>query len=350
MKNNHLITSYERALRQESLDKPEVLELYTKTPLADLIWIANEIRKTKHSDGRVTWIIDRNVNITNVCIAGCKFCNFSCSQNDEKAYITSIEQYKQKIDALYAVGGKQLLLQGGLHPGLGLGFYTRLFSTLKQLYPDLKLHALGPPEIVHIAQKENKSYRTVLEELVNAGLDSLPGAGAEILNDRVRKLISPAKCNTNNWLDVMKQAHQMGLVTSATMMFGHIETIEERIEHLLAIRNLQAEKPDAAPGFIAFIAWPFQPVNTRLRKQFGINSVVTALEYIRLLAVSRIVLSNIDNIQASWLTVGKSVAQICLHTGANDLGSVMLEENVVSAAGSHNRMDSADMQQTISGA
>jgi len=240
-----------------------------------------------------------------------------------------------------------LLLQGGHHPELGLEYYVNLFKTLKELFPNLKLHALGPPEIVHIAQLGNYSYEYVLSELIKAGLDSMPGPGAEILNDRVRRIISNGKCSGQEWLDVMKVAHRLGLTTTATMMFGHVETIEERIEHLILIRDVQQQKPDHSKGFIAFIPWPFQDEGTLLNKVRKVKNQVTADEYIRMIAISRIMLPNIENIQASWLTVGKQTAQLCLYAGANDFGSIMIEENVVSAAGANHRFDAISIQQSI---
>jgi cyclic dehypoxanthinyl futalosine synthase len=222
-----------------------------------------------------------------------------------------------------------------------------LFKSLKQLYPTIKLHSLGPPEIAHIAKLEGISHTEVLKALVEAGLDSLPGAGAEILNDRVRRLISKGKCTGKEWLDVMRAAHQLNITTSATMMFGHVETIEERFEHLVWLREVQAEKPAHAKGFIAFIPWPFQDDGTLLKKIRGITNNVTGDEYIRMIALSRMMLPNIENIQASWLTVGKEVAQICLHSGANDFGSIMIEENVVSAAGAPHRFTAQGIQDAI---
>lgn len=338
---------YKKALNFKFLTTEEGLLLYEKAPLEELIYIGNQLRKIQKPDNVVTWQIDRNVNITNACISQCKFCNFYKKPNDEDVYITSINEYKSKIEELFALGGNQLLLQGGLHPKLKLDFYTNLFREIKSIYPTIKLHALGPPEIHHIARLEKKSYREILELLIDAGLDSLPGAGAEILCDRVRKSISPAKASTQQWLDVMREAHKLNMVTSATMMFGHIETKKERIEHLLAIRQVQSEKPDSAPGFLAFIAWPFQGENTSLQKELGISNHVRSEEYIRTVAISRIMLPNIKNIQASWLTVGKDIAQICLHAGANDFGSIMIEENVVSAAGASFKFDAEGIQNAI---
>jgi cyclic dehypoxanthinyl futalosine synthase len=337
-----------KALNFEFLSIEEGVHLYHNAPLSDLVYTANEMRKIhKKNDPHVTWIIDRNANTTNVCIANCKFCNFFRVPGHPESYITTIEQYKKKIDETYRYGGRQLLLQGGHHPDLGLSYYVDLFSKLKELYPDLKLHALGPPEIAHITKLEKSTHTEVLKALINAGLDSLPGAGAEILNDRVRRLISKGKCTGKEWLDVMRAAHQLNLTTSATMMFGHIETIEERFEHLVWLRQVQSEKPVNAKGFLAFIPWPFQDDGTLLRRIKGIKNNVSGSEYIRMLALSRMMLPNVVNIQASWLTVGKEVAQICLHAGANDFGSIMIEENVVSAAGAPHRFTAKGIQNAI---
>lgn len=337
----------QRALNFEFLDKKEGQYLFENAPTAELMDVANEMRKKFHSDNKVTWIIDRNVNTTNVCIANCKFCNFYRIPGHAEAYITTIDQYKQKIDETFRYGGEQLLLQGGHHPDLGLKFYVDLFRELKRLYPNLKLHSLGPPEIAHITKLEGSTHTEVLKALMDAGLDSLPGAGAEILNDRVRRLISKGKCTGREWLDVMRAAHQLNLTTSATMMFGHIETIEERFEHLVWLREVQSEKPAKAKGFIAFIPWPFQDEGTLLRRIKGVCNQVSGEEYIRMLALCRIMLPNIQNIQASWLTVGKEIAQLCLHGGANDFGSIMIEENVVSVAGAPHRFTSKGIQDAI---
>lgn len=336
-----------RALNFDFLSAEEGLLLYKNAGTPELMYTANELRKKQVPHGKVTWIIDRNVNTTNVCIANCKFCNFFRRPGHDESYITDIETYKQKIEETFRFGGEQLLLQGGHHPELGLKFYVDLFKELKQLYPTLKLHSLGPPEIAHIAKLESMSHTDVLKALKEAGLDSLPGAGAEILNDRVRRLISKGKCGGQEWLDVMRAAHQLDLTTSATMMFGHVETLEERFEHLVWLREVQSEKPDHAKGFIAFIPWPFQDDGTLLKKVRGITNQVTADEYIRMIALSRIMLPNVKNIQASWLTVGKQVAQICLQAGANDFGSIMIEENVVSAAGAPHRFTSQGIQNSI---
>ncbi|MBA3901307.1 MAG: CofH family radical SAM protein [Bacteroidetes bacterium] len=338
---------YDKALQQEFLTLEEGKELFLHAPLNDLMFAAHELRKKLVPGNKVTWIIDRNVNTTNVCIANCKFCNFFRVPGHAEAYTTTISQYKEKIEETFRFGGEQLLLQGGHHPDLGLKFYADTFRELKSLYPELKLHALGPPEIAHISKLEGLSHTEVLTELMAAGLDSLPGAGAEILNDRVRRLISKGKCTGREWLDVMRAAHQLNLTTSATMMFGHIETLEERFEHLVWLRQVQSEKPKHAKGFIAFIPWPFQDDGTLLKRVKGVTNQITAEEYIRTIAVCRLMLPNIQNIQASWLTVGKNTAQVCLHAGANDFGSIMIEENVVSAAGAPHRFTADAIQEAI---
>lgn len=338
---------YERALRFDFLSAEEGVFLFENAPLTELMYVANELRKIQVPHGKVTWIIDRNMNTTNVCIANCKFCNFYRIPGHPEAYITDIETYKKKIDETFRYGGEQLLLQGGHHPELGLAFYVDLFKQLKDIYPNLKLHALGPPEIAHIAKLEGMSHRDVLLALKEAGHDSLPGAGAEILNDRVRRLISKGKCGAQEWLDIMHEAHKLNITTSATMMFGHVETIYERFEHLVKLREVQAKKPAEAKGFLAFIPWTFQDVDTMLRRIRGTKNLTTAEEYIRMIALSRIMLPNVKNIQASWLTVGKQTAQICLHAGANDFGSIMIEENVVSAAGAPHRFTYKSIQAAI---
>lgn len=337
-----------RALNFEFLSIEEGVFLFENAPSAELIYVANELRKIqKKNSNKVTWIIDRNANTTNVCIANCKFCNFYRIPGHSESYITSIETYKTKIEETFRYGGEQLLLQGGHHPDLGLSYYVNLFKELKTLFPKLKLHALGPPEIAHITKLEKSTHTEVLKALMDAGLDSLPGAGAEILNDRVRRLISKGKCTGREWLEVMKAAHQLNLTTSATMMFGHVETIYERFEHLVWLREVQSQKPKDAKGFLAFIPWPFQDDGTLLNRLKGIKNNVTADEYIRMLAMSRIMLPNVENIQASWLTVGKATAQLCLHAGANDFGSIMIEENVVSAAGAPHRFTYKQIQEAI---
>jgi cyclic dehypoxanthinyl futalosine synthase len=337
---------FQRALRLEPLTASEGAKLFNEASTSDLIWVADALRQIHKPGNVVTWMIDRNVNITNICISGCTFCNFHRKINGEGTYTTTSEEYRQKIEQMIQLGGAQLLLQGGMHPRYGLKFYTDLFSDLKQKYPNVKLHALGPPEVVHIARKERISYQEVLEKLMEAGLDSLPGAGAEILCDRVRKQISPGKATSNEWLEVMSVAHQLNMLTSATMMFGHIETTMERMEHLVKLRDLQAQKPPGSPGFKAFIPWPFMSEGTVLGGSGEFKSILP-IEYVRMIALSRIMLNNFENIQASWLTVGKETGQLALHAGANDLGSIMIEENVVSAAGASFSMDALQMQKCI---
>ncbi len=342
-------TLLEKAIAGQALTLEEGISIYNM-PLPMLMEAAHTIRLQKTPRNLVTWQIDRNVNITNVCQCRCKFCNFHTSPKNQEAYITDIDSYKEKIDELHRLNGDQLLIQGGMHPKLGLAFYTDLFSKLKAYAPNIKLHALGPPEIVFLAKKSGLSYGETLDALVASGMDSLPGAGAEILHDRVRKIVSPAKATTQEWLEVMRIAHKKHMLTSATMMFGHVETVEERLKHLISIRELQSEKPIDAPGFKAFIPWPFQPENTVLQKKHGIQEAANAMEYVRMIAISRIMLNNIDNIQASWLTVGKEVGQLCLFAGANDLGSIMIEEHVVSQAGARHSIDTNAMVQLIKSA
>ncbi len=338
---------YQKALNLEFLTAEEGLFLFNHAPLTELMHVADELRKKQVPHGKVTWQIDRNVNTTNVCIANCKFCNFYRIPGHPEAYITDMNTYREKIKETLKWGGDQLLLQGGHHPELGLKYYVDTFKAIKAEFPDIRLHALGPPEVAHITKLEKSTHREVLKALKEAGLDSLPGAGAEILVDRVRRLVSNGKCGAQEWLDVMAEAHQQNITTSATMMFGHVETLEERFEHLLKIREVQSRKPEHANGFLAFIAWTFQDVDTLLAKIRGVQNLTTAEEYIRMVAISRIMLPNIKNIQASWLTVGKKVAQMCLHAGANDFGSIMLEENVVSAAGAPHRFTYKSMQDAI---
>ncbi len=339
---------FARARDRATLSREEAYWLWEEAPLERLAAVADEVRRDVVPDPNVvTWQIDRNVNITNVCISGCKFCNFHCKPHEvEREFITSIEEYRPKIERMLELGGDQLLLQGGLHPRLGVEFYEELFSELKHLYPQVRLHALGAPEVAHLAKVSGISTREALERLVASGLDSLPGAGAEILVERVRKYISPAKPSVEEWLEVMHQAHLMNLPTSATMMYGHVETPRERIDHLLTIRDLQDSCPEGNWGFVAFIPWIFRSTGTRLERE-GVKSQFSPLEYVRVIAVSRLILNNIRNIQASWLTVGKSTAQLALHSGANDMGSIMIEENVVSSAGAHNSFDAEGIQRAI---
>lgn len=337
-----------KARNGDNIDRREALWLWESVPPAVLFETADVLRRRAVDDPSVvTWQIDRNVNVTNICISGCKFCNFYCRPNEqEKAYVTSMEEYCRKIEETFALGGDQLLLQGGLHPRLGLEYYEELFRELKARYPALRLNALGAPEVVHIARVSKATVRETLERLREAGLDTLPGAGAEILCDDVRMRISPHKPSVQQWLDVMREAHHLDIPSTATMMYGHVETPADRIEHLIKIRGLQSEKPEGSCGFTAFIPWIFRSDTTALEKQ-GVVTRFSPMEYLKVVAISRIVLNNIRNIQASWLTVGRETAQMALHCGANDFGSIMIEENVVSAAGASNRFDADGIRQAI---
>ncbi len=357
----------DKARRREDLTEREALFLWERVPLCDLAGAADDVRREVMAEaagagyaggpGVVTWQIDRNVNITNVCVSGCKFCNFHCRPAEkERASVLALEEYVPRIEEALALGADQLLLQGGLHPGLGIEFYEELFGELKRLYPGLRLHALGPPEVAHIARLSGLGVREVLERLVAAGLDSLPGAGAEILVDEVRRAISPGKPTVVQWLEVMAEAHRMNLPTSATMMYGHVETPRHIVQHLIKLRDLQAARPEGTHGFVAFIPWVFRSDGTALEREGvapdfkPVVSRFSPLEYLRVIALSRLVLNNVRNIQASWLTVGVQVAQMALHSGANDLGSIMIEENVVSAAGARNQFDAEGIQAAIRGA
>jgi len=344
MQLDHL---YTKALNFEFLSAEEGMFLFNHAPISELMFVANELRKKQVPHGKVTWQIDRNLNTTNVCIANCKFCNFYRIPGHAEAYITDMDTYRGKIAETIKYGGDQLLLQGGHHPDLGLDFYTKTFRAIKSEFPTIKIHALGPPEVAHITKLEKSTHKEVLTALKEAGMDSLPGAGAEILVDRVRRLISKGKCGADEWLAIMHEAHKLNITTSATMMFGHVETLEERFIHLVRIREVQAMKPADAKGFLAFIPWTFQDADTLLAKIRGVHNLTTPDEYIRMIAISRIMLPNIKNIQASWLTVGKKTAQICLHGGANDFGSIMIEENVVSAAGAPHRFTYKTIQNAI---
>ena len=332
----------------ECISVEEARKLWDSAPLARLMQAAHARRMELHPEPIVTWQIDRNVNITNCCISGCRFCNFHCTPTQsDKIFITTIEEYSRKIEEMKRLGGDQLLLQGGLHPKFDVAWYETLFKELKRRYPEVKLHALGPPEVDYIARRSSLSVEQTLERLRLAGLDSLPGAGAEILDNEVRKRISPGKCSADRWCEVMHIAHTMGFATSATMMYGHIETIDQRLVHLEKVRTLQSQVPDGMPGFLAFIPWIFRSTGTRLETEDGVTTRFSSVEYLRLIAISRLMLNNIPNIQASWLTVGAQTAQLSLWGGANDMGSIMIEENVVSSAGAHNQFDANGMKAAI---
>ncbi len=313
----------------------EALALYRAAPTHLLGALADGIRARKHPDRVVTYIIDRNVNYTNVCVARCNFCAFYRAVGSSEGYVLGFDEILAKIDETIAVGGNQLLLQGGHNPDLPIAWYEDLFRLVKSRYPEFKLHALSPPEVLHISRINQVPVPTVIERLVAAGLDSIPGGGAEILVDRVRKLLNCyGKASSDEWLGVMRQAHLAGLRTTATMMYGTVETDEERIEHMMRLRDLQ----DETGGFTAFITWSYQPDHT---ERGGYEA--TGVDYLRTLALARIVLDNFDNLQASWVTQGGKVGQLSLAYGANDMGSVMIEENVVRAAGASYCMDEVEI-------
>ena len=317
----------------------DALRLYRDAPTHLLGRLADEIRARKHPAGIVSYIIDRNVNYTNVCTARCNFCAFYRTVGSPDGYVLGFEEIFTKIDETIAVGGNQMLLQGGHNPDLPIQWYEDLFRAIKQRYPDFKLHALSPPEVLHISRLNNLPVPAVIARLVAAGLDSIPGGGAEMLVDRVRKLLNCyGKASSDEWLGVMREAHRAGLRTTATMMYGTVETDDERIEHMLRLRDLQ----DETGGFTAFITWSYQPEHT---ERAGIEA--TGIDYLRTLALARIVLDNIDNLQASWVTQGGKVGQLSLAFGANDMGSVMIEENVVRAAGASYCMDEVEIVANI---
>jgi cyclic dehypoxanthinyl futalosine synthase len=324
------------------LSPGEALKLYAHAPTALLGRLADTVRHRKHPERIVTYIIDRNVNYTNVCVARCKFCAFYRPVGASDGYTLGFDEIFRKIDETLRLGGVQLLLQGGHNPDIPLQWYEDLFRQVKQRYPHFKLHALSPPEVIHISRLSQLPVSTVIERLIAAGLDSIPGGGAEILVDRVRRILNCFnKATADEWLNVMRQAHRAGLRTTATMMYGTVETVEERLEHLFRLRDLQ----DETGGFTAFIAWSYQPEHTELG---GVEA--TGVEYVRTLSLARLVLDNFDNLQASWVTQGGKVGQLSLAYGANDMGSVMIEENVVRAAGAEYCMDEVEVVRNIENA
>ncbi|MHB8985161.1 MAG: cyclic dehypoxanthinyl futalosine synthase [Eubacteriales bacterium] len=312
-----------KALEGKRLSEEEGLRLLTGADLLTLGSLADRVRRRLHPERRVTLVVDRNINYTNVCVVKCRFCAFCRPPGHPEAYLLGRREIFRKIEETLAVGGTQVLMQGGLHPGLDLDYFEDLFRSIKERYP-IQLHSLSPVEIDYLTRKSGLPLETVIRRLVAAGLDSIPGGGAEILVDRVRQAISPRKTGAARWLEVMAASHRAGLKTTATMMFGSVETPAERIAHLEAVRRLQ----DETGGFTAFIPWSFQPGNTPLG-----GRPATAAEYLRVLAVARVYLDNVPNLQVSWVTQGTKIAQIALFFGANDFGSTMLEENVVRAAG-----------------
>ena len=335
----------ERILAGDRISSSDALELY-RLPLEELGALANARRdqiKRQSYDGRgaeiVTYIVDRNINYTNVCNVYCKFCAFYRTEKDADHYVLSHEQFDRKLDELSSAGGVQILMQGGHHPKLQFDWYIDLLRHIREKYPHINIHGFSPPEFQHFAEVFKMPLRQVISEFKAAGLGSIPGGGGEILVDRVRKRIAPLKCDSNAWLEVMQIAHEVGLKSSATMMFGHVETIEDRVEHLQRLRDQQ----DASGGFTAFICWTFQPENTVLK----VERRTDVAEYLRMQALARIFLDNIPNLQSSWVTQGPDIGQVALKYGANDFGSVMMEENVVSSAGTTFRLDAAKIEELI---
>jgi cyclic dehypoxanthinyl futalosine synthase len=330
-----------KVLAGERVSREEGIALLRDGELLELGALADAVRRRLHPDGIVTYIIDRNINYTNVCTAQCAFCAFYRDLPSSEGYVLNKSQLAQKIEETLELGGNQILLQGGLHQDLGIEFYEEMFRWMKASYPTLWIHGLSPAEVKHIAKVSSLTTVETVRRLIAAGLDSIPGGGAEILSDRVRNIIGIHKGSTADWLEVMEVAHGQGLRTTATMMFGHVETLEERVDHLLHLRDLQ----DRTRGFTAFIAWTFQPENTALA-----GDELTSFQYLRTLAVSRIVLDNFPSVQASWVTQGGKIGQLSLRFGANDFGSLMIEENVVSAAGAHFRLTEAEIARNIQAA
>ena len=334
----------DKVLAGERITRDDALELY-RLPLNELGELANirrNLAKRDACDGRgaevVTYIVDRNINYTNVCNVYCKFCAFYRTEKDDDHYVLTLEQLDQKLDELTAIGGVQILLQGGHHPKLGIEHYLTMLAHIRAKYPHINIHGFSPPEFQHFAEVFRMPLREVITKFKEAGLGSIPGGGGEILVDSVRERIAPLKCKTDAWLEVMRVAHGLGLNSSATMMFGHVETIDDRIEHLQRVRDLQ----DGTGGFTAFICWTFQPEHTKLRAE-----PVGSSEYLRMQALSRIFLDNIPNVQSSWVTQGPRIGQIALRYGANDFGSVMMEENVVSSAGTSFRLNQEQIERLV---
>lgn len=332
----------DRVLDGERLSDADALTLMRSKDLMEIGAAANEIRNRKADPDAVTFIVDRNINYSNVCVTDCNFCAFYRQPGDAReGYVLPKPVIFAKIRETLAIGGTGVLMQGGHNPDLDIAWYEDLFSSIKERYPECHLHALSPPEIMHISRRSRLDIPTTLSRLRDAGLDTLPGGGGEILVDRVRKILAPKKTKSDEWLEVMRQAHRQGMSTSATMMYGHVETLEERIEHMRRLRDLQ----DEVPGFRAFISWTFQPDNTRLGRE--VESTPTSFEYLQVQAISRLYFDNIPHIQSSWVTQGMKIGQIALRFGADDLGSVMLEENVVSSAGTTYRASKEDFCRII---
>jgi len=330
----------DKILSGERITVDEGLELARAGELHQLGFLADSVKKKLHPEPFITYVIDRNINYTDICISACKFCAFFKAPEDEGGYVLTHEELGRKIEETKELGGTQILLQGGLHPDKPLEFYEEMLRYIKS--HDIHIHGFSPPEVCHFAKLSGLPVPEVITRLQKAGLDSIPGGGAEILTDRVRSETAPRKCSADEWLNVMEEAHKQGMRTTATMMFGHIETMEERFEHLDRLRQLQ----DRTGGFTAFIPWPFQPANSVLNHL----PTATAVEYLKMLALSRIFLDNFANIQASWVTQGPKIAQISLYFGANDFGSTMIEENVVAAAGIGFRLSELEIRKLVEGA
>jgi cyclic dehypoxanthinyl futalosine synthase len=333
----------DKALSGERIDDAEALTLLESRDLVAVGRTADELRGRAADPDRITFIIDRNLNYTNVCVTDCDFCAFYRRPGDDReGYLLPKPVIFKKIEETLAIGGTGVLMQGGHHPDLGIEYYEDLFRSIKSRYP-IHLHALSPPEVQHIARRSKLDIPTTLSRLRDAGLDSIPGGGGEILVDRVRQIIAPKKTKTADWLNVMRHAHRLGMSTTATMMYGHVETLADRVEHMRRIRELQ----DETHGFRAFISWTFQPEGTRLAAKVPRDSMPTSFDYLLTQAVSRIYLDNVDHIQSSWVTQGMKVGQVALQFGADDLGSVMIEENVVSAAGTTHRSTTEEFVRVI---
>ena len=330
----------DKIMAGERIDAGEALALLESEDLHRLGFLANAVRKRLHPEPTVTYVNDRNINYTDICISACKFCAFFKAPEDEAGSVLSFEELGRKIEETKSLGGTQILLQGGLHPDKPVEFYEEMLAFIKGY--DIHIHGFSPPEVWHFAGLADIGIDQVISRLRLAGLDSIPGGGAEILSNRVRSEIAPRKCDADQWIAVMEEAHNQGMRTTATMMFGHVESLAERIEHLQRIRDLQ----DRTGGFTAFIPWPFQPDNTALAHL----PKTSAFSYLKMLAVSRIFLDNVDNIQASWVTQGAKIAQLSLFFGANDFGSTMIEENVVAAAGVSFRLTEEEIRKLVVGA
>ena len=341
-----ILTQAENAvLAGERISREQAEALFAEADLHTLGALAHHVRMAKHPDPVVTYVVDRNINYSNVCVCGCKFCAYYRSPDQEGGFLISREELGQKLRETLDLGGTQILMQGGHHPDLPLSYYEDMLAWIKAEFP-IHIHAFSPPEIMFWSEKEGLEPAEVIRRLRAAGLDSIPGGGAEILDDEVRSRIAPNKCSTANWLRVMEEAHKQGLRTTATMMFGHVEEPRHILNHLFGLRELQ----DRTHGFTAFIPWTFQPRNTVLGDKEGVAGRTTAVQYLRVLALARVVLDNFDNIQVSWVTMGPKIAQLALYFGGNDFGSTMIEENVVKAAGVSFRLSEEEISRLVEGA